>query len=166
MNQATEVLEPDPVFVDPTGRRARIMRRTGIALGCLIAGYLVLVAVGMATGARVPLTPWPQTRHSASGHGHAGQLLMPRGGADGSLPSGGPTGHRSPSGPAQTGRASGSPKAGAAPTTGTSPAPGSATPTAGTTTSAPALPTATPTTRGKGKGKGVGLTKSPHPRHT
>ncbi|MEV5747541.1 hypothetical protein AB0L00_06950 [Actinoallomurus sp. NPDC052308] len=160
MNQATEVLEQDPVFVDPTGRRGRIMRRAGIALGCLVAGYLILVGVGLAIGARVPLTPWPHARPATSGHGHAAQLLMPRGGTRGSLPTLGSTDPRSPSGPTRTGGASGSPKAGAAPA-GTKPTPASATPTTGPTTSAPA---ATRTTHGKGKG--VGLTKSPHPKHS
>ncbi|MCO6006559.1 hypothetical protein NE236_16360 [Actinoallomurus purpureus] len=157
MNQATEELEPDPVFVDPTGRRAKIMRRAGIALGCLVAAYLALITVGLATGARVPLTPWPQTKHSKSGPAEDG--LMPRSGARNPLP-----GRSS---------AAGVPPSGPAPTTATSHAPTGGTRSAAPGTTAPATPGSptppvvpTTATTAPGKGHGYGRTKKPHPGTT
>jgi hypothetical protein len=51
---ATEVLEPEPVFVDRTGRRRRHARNAGIAIGCLLAAYLAVVAFGLVSGPTPP----------------------------------------------------------------------------------------------------------------
>lgn len=77
MNQVTEALEPEPVFVDPTGRRGRIVRRTGIGLASILVGYLGIVTYGLATETRVPLTPWPVAKPSAS-RSPLEYRLMPR----------------------------------------------------------------------------------------
>jgi hypothetical protein len=156
VNQATEVLEPDPVFVDATGRRARIARRVGIALGCVVAAYLVLVGIGLATGTRVPLTPWPETKHSKSGRGPAEDGLMPRSGGRNPLPNQSPAAGGAPSGPAPTAGTSHGTQTGTTPAASSSP-----TRTAGATT-----PPVTPTsaTTAPGKGRGYGRTKSPNPR--
>ena len=63
---ATQVLEPEPVFVDRTGRRRRLARNAGIAVGCLLAAYLAVVAFGLVSGADAPMTPWPKPSHSAA----------------------------------------------------------------------------------------------------
>ncbi|GAB3986166.1 hypothetical protein GCM10029978_100960 [Actinoallomurus acanthiterrae] len=157
MNQATEALEPNPVFVDATGRRARIARRVGIALGCVVAAYLVLVGIGLATGARVPLTPWPETKHSKSGRDAAGDGLMPRSGGHNPLPNRSSAAGGAPSGPAPTAGTSHGTHTG-----GTTPAAsGSPTRTTGATT-----PPVTPTsaTTAPDKGHAYGRTKSPNPR--
>ena len=49
----------DPVFVDTTGRRRRLARRTGFVAGLLIAGFLVIIGTGLFAGADMPLSPWP-----------------------------------------------------------------------------------------------------------
>ncbi|WP_433181351.1 hypothetical protein [Actinoallomurus sp. CA-150999] len=157
MNQATEVLEPEPVFVDATGRRARIARGAGIALGCVVAAYLLLVGIGLATGTRVPLTPWPETKHAKSGRGPAEDGLMPRSGGRNPLPNRSSAAGKAPSGPAPT---AGAPAGGTHPGATTSGTPGSK-PTTGATTP-PVTPTST--TTAPGKGHAYGRTKSPNPR--
>ncbi|GAA4631492.1 hypothetical protein GCM10023196_061110 [Actinoallomurus vinaceus] len=149
------MLEPEPVFVDATGRRARIARRAGIALGCIVAAYLALVGIGLATGTRVPLTPWPETKHSTSGRGPAEDGLMPRSGGRNPLPNRSSAAGTAPSGPAPT---TGASRAPAGTHSGT---PGSTTPTTGATTP-PVTPTSTTTAHGKGHG--YGRTKSPNPK--
>ncbi len=47
-----------PVFVDTSGRRGRLLRRGGLALGIALAGFLMVVGVGIVGGAATPLTPW------------------------------------------------------------------------------------------------------------
>jgi hypothetical protein len=48
-----------PVFVDASGRRARLVRRLGILAGAALTAYLVVIGVNLAMDADVPLTPWP-----------------------------------------------------------------------------------------------------------
>ncbi|MCW2945404.1 MAG: hypothetical protein JWR24_2121, partial [Actinoallomurus sp.] len=77
VSQLTEVLEPDAVFVDPTGRRRRLVRNAGIVVGCVLTAYLVVVGFGLVTGTGVPLTPWPDVKpsHQAALPGNGGLLL-------------------------------------------------------------------------------------------
>jgi hypothetical protein len=146
VNQVTEVLEPDPVFVDPTGRRHRLLRPVGLAVGCLLGGYLVIVGFGLVTGTGVPLTPWPDAKPTRQGvlPGHGG--LVPK---------------RAPSRPRTSGPANGAMPGG--------PMPGIAVPSTRPTdipatgvTPTAASPTATATR--PGKGHGYGRTKTPHPK--
>lgn len=138
MNEATDVLDPEPVFVDPSGRRRRIVRRAGIALGCLLAAYLVIVAFGLVTGARAPLTPWPDVKPSARNAlpGH-GAPVTRRERSRPATPTPTPT-------PRPSSRAGASPTARSSPTTRRTP------------------PSST-TTR-PGKGRAYGVTKSPNPK--
>ncbi|WP_246236510.1 hypothetical protein [Actinomadura chibensis] len=50
--------EPDAVFVDASGGRARFGRRLGLAAGAVLVVFLGALGLGMATGPSVPLTPW------------------------------------------------------------------------------------------------------------
>ncbi|MFC4054756.1 hypothetical protein ACFOY4_34145 [Actinomadura syzygii] len=54
----TTPVEPDAVFVDASGWRARFGRRLGLAAGALLVVFLGALGIGMATGPSVPLTPW------------------------------------------------------------------------------------------------------------
>ncbi|MBG6087599.1 hypothetical protein [Actinomadura viridis] len=64
-----------PVFVDASGRRARLLRRTGLGAGAALVLYLGAVGVSLVAGADVPLTPW-----TGSGHGTAEGTRQPTGG--------------------------------------------------------------------------------------
>jgi hypothetical protein len=131
----TEALEPDPVFVDRTGRRRRLARNAGIALGCVLAAYLTVVVFGLVSGADAPLTPWPKLKpsHHAVLPGHGGSAAR----QDASRPVARPT----PS--AVPGRRAGAPGPQATATTAPS------------TTASSAQP---------GQGHAYGRTKSPHPK--
>ena len=157
MNDATDALQSEPVFVDPTGRRSAIVRGLGIVAGCLLGGYIAIVTFGLATGTDVPLTPWPQIQHSTrdATPGHGGRGRRPsKPAAPGPIAGARPSG----TGPAGTApRATTSPKG-----TGTA-APGR------TATGSPAASTTptsatTPTTAATRPGKGVGRTKKPQPK--
>jgi hypothetical protein len=50
-----EKLDAAPVFVDPTGRRARLMRRWGAVAGMVLAGYTAIFCVGLVGG--TPVAP-------------------------------------------------------------------------------------------------------------
>ncbi|WP_147312200.1 hypothetical protein [Thermomonospora umbrina] len=50
--------DPSPVFVDSSGRRARVVRRLGVGASVALAAYLAAVGVSLVAGAEVPLTPW------------------------------------------------------------------------------------------------------------
>jgi hypothetical protein len=56
---APEPDEAPPVFVDTSGRRARLAKRLGILAGGALTAYLVVIGANLAMGADVPLTPWP-----------------------------------------------------------------------------------------------------------
>lgn len=86
--------EDGPVFVDNSGRRARLLRRFGMLVGAVCFGYAVVL--GMAfMGWGTSLTPSSLFPFSGGQAGSApGGGLRPQGGGG---PSGGPTGTR-PSG--------------------------------------------------------------------
>lgn len=146
MNEPTDVLDAEPVFVDPTGRRQRIARNVGIVVGCLLAAYLVIVAFGVVTGSRVPLTPWPAVRPTAGtappGHGDSVLRQVPA--------------RATPAGRTTTQRRTAAPASGTAPTTrATAPA---------TSPTSPTSASASPTPTHSGRGRAYGITKSPHPK--
>ncbi|XVQ12744.1 hypothetical protein ACQP1W_09370 [Spirillospora sp. CA-255316] len=129
----TAVLPPAagaPVFVDASGRRARLVRRLGIFAGGALIAYLVVIGVNLAMGADVPLTPWPSG--SGATRGPAGEDGKP--------------GTRSPSGPAPA--ASGTVAPGAGTAAGSGPTPSGATPAPGG-----ASPSATPAQPSRTRGK-------------
>ncbi len=139
VNEAIDVLDSEPVFVDPSGRRRRIARNAGIVVGCLLAAYLATVAFGVVTGSRVPLTPWPASRPSAR---------AARPGHDDVL-------RRAPVHTATTPRTR---------SRTTAPASG-ASPTARATAPAgSARASASPTPTHPGRGRAYGLAKAPHPK--
>ncbi|GLY75197.1 hypothetical protein Airi01_034640 [Actinoallomurus iriomotensis] len=136
-NAPAATQEPEPVFVDRTGRRRRLVRNAGIAVGCLLAAYLAVVAFGLVSGADAPMAPWPAPKpsHRAALPRHDGMTARP----DTPRPAARPT----PSATARTRRAQ--PPRSAATTTRTT------------------APAATSTTQ-PGQGRAYGRTKSPNPR--
>jgi hypothetical protein len=137
----TAVLPPAggaPVFVDASGRRARLVRRLGLLAGAGLIAYLVMIGVNLAMGADVPLTPWP----SGSGvtRGPAGDDGKP--------------GTRAPSGPAPAASrpvAPGAASGPGSPSSGATPAPDSASPSA--------MPARPSRTRGKAPATPPGQTR-------
>jgi hypothetical protein len=141
----TEVLEPPPVFVDRTGRRRRLARNAGIAVGCLLAAYLAVVTFGLVSGADAPLTPWPAPKSSH-------RAVLPRQGESGARQDASrPVAKPTPSDTVPSRRVH---APGSAPTTA---------PAAAPTTAPAAAPTAAPTAQ-PGQGRAYGRTKSPNPR--
>jgi hypothetical protein len=69
----------ESVFVDASGQRRRRLRRVGLVVAVLLAGYLVVVGVGLFVGADVPLTPWPG-KGGKAGPGVGAELGRQRGG--------------------------------------------------------------------------------------
>lgn len=136
VHQVTRPRGRHGVFVDPTGRRRRIARGVGIAVGCLLTAYLAIVAFGLATGSGAPLTPWPDAKPSQ--HDAAPRLGVrhpkPRSFHSASKR---PTVRSSPSGAA---------------------------PTAQTAPPATRPATTAPTTTHPGRGRAYGLSKSPNPK--
>jgi hypothetical protein len=132
----TEVLEPEPVFVDRTGRRRRLTRKVGIAIGCLLTVYLAVVAFGLAGGAGAPMTPWPAPKPSH-------RAVPPR------------------HGQAATRQDTPQPEAKPTPSTSRSPRvrPSGSAPATTRTTAPAAASTAHP-----GQGRAYGRAKSPNPR--
>ncbi|GAA4066551.1 hypothetical protein [Actinomadura miaoliensis] len=51
-----------PVFLDVSGRRARLVRRLGLVAGALLTAYLTVLGVNLVAGADVPYTPWPAVK--------------------------------------------------------------------------------------------------------
>jgi hypothetical protein len=126
--------EPEPVFVDATGRRRIVVRYAILAAALLLTVYLTVVGVGLLSGADVPLTPGVAPPSPDVSAGQSGRPARSR-----------PTGREippvSPATPSV--RQSGGGQAGA-PTT-TAPTVSASTPTAG------------PESRARGR------TKSPNP---
>jgi hypothetical protein len=106
----------------------------GVVTGCLLAAYLVTIAVGLATGGGTPLTPWPRgTRPSHAAEADPGPRVAPHPSPSTTRPSARTSPDAAPS------RVRSSPRTPA--------------------TTAPATASSRP-----GKGRGRGLTKSPNPR--
>ena len=69
-----------PVFVDTSGRRGRLLRRGGIALGISLAGFLAVIGFGIISGAATPLTPWSggTAKHPRVAAGSTTPALVPK----------------------------------------------------------------------------------------
>ncbi|MFC5749423.1 hypothetical protein [Actinomadura rugatobispora] len=135
------VADAAPVFVDASGRRARLVRRLGILASVGLLAYLAVIGLNLAMGADAPLTPWP------SG---SGATREPAG-------DGGKPGTHSPSGPAPAASSTVAPRSGASPsggTTATRSASSSATPAPPSKTRGRAPATPPGQTRGKPKPNG------------
>ena len=65
------IVEPVPVFADPSGRRRRVFRRVGLALAAALAACLSAVVVALAGGPQAPFTHWaaPPAPEAAVRHG-------------------------------------------------------------------------------------------------
>jgi hypothetical protein len=73
-SQRTPLAESGPVFADPSGRRHRVLRYTGLAAAAVLAACLGAVIVAMTGGPQAPFTQWAAQRlpaTSASGHASA-----------------------------------------------------------------------------------------------
>jgi hypothetical protein len=104
MDHETGTRRLHAVFVDPSGRRRWIFRRGGIAVCWLVAGFLVVVGIGLITGVGAPLTPWLGADRSAktvsaSRTGIPSSAPPPRPAAPGTTDAG-PTVAGNPAGPA------------------------------------------------------------------
>ncbi|MEU2671021.1 hypothetical protein ABZ622_19525 [Streptomyces sp. NPDC007164] len=78
-------VQEGPVFVDSTGRRARVLRRAGIALGVACAGYAAVLGLAFVGGISVsPSQLLPFDGAPASRGGPAGNMPP---GAEGAPPS-------------------------------------------------------------------------------
>lgn len=95
-----DVSASQPVFVDASGRRRRLLRAVGAAGGGVLLLFLVLIGIGVATGSGVPLTPWSPPHADGPHGGPAGAngdaTLEPKGGGSatgkhGSRPAVGPS---------------------------------------------------------------------------
>lgn len=128
----------EPVFVDASGRRRRLIRRSGLAAGVALTVFMAMLVIGVATGSGVPLTPWSAPEKNPLGAGVTPgdhPKLYAKGGSQASGPQARPSGS---GGVATPGRS--------APTgtgTGTRPLGTQTSPAVGTTTqpTSPAVPT-------------------------
>ncbi|WP_216589560.1 hypothetical protein [Streptomyces brasiliscabiei] len=102
---ANENFSPDtapaegPVFVDNSGRRARLLRRCGMVLGVVCLGYAVVLGMAFMgwgiSASPTELFPFGGGggQAGAPGQGGAGNGPQPQGGvAPEGIPSGAPTG--------------------------------------------------------------------------
>ncbi|WP_217170191.1 hypothetical protein [Streptomyces sp. AC512_CC834] len=95
-----------PVFVDSTGRRARLLRRFGLLLGAVCVGYAAILGLAfMGVGISVnpaSLLPFGAGGGGGDGPGPGGGGARPQGGVapTGAPPSGAPTGAPRSGGPA------------------------------------------------------------------
>lgn len=103
--------EDGPVFVDNSGRRAKLLRRIGLLLGVVCIGYAVVL--GMAFMGWGPSLS-PSSLLPFGGGGPGNQNSRPGGGVQPQGGTGSPPAQ--PTGVPPTGVATGAPPAGAAPT--------------------------------------------------
>src|SRR5215472_1479983 len=76
------VVESRPVFVDPTGRRRQVLRRTGMGAVAVLVACLGAVVVALAGGPQAPFTHWAAPRPGAPalpGHARSGAHHHSRG---------------------------------------------------------------------------------------
>src|SRR5215472_10134635 len=132
------VVESRPVFVDPTGRRRRVLRRTGMGAVAVLVGCLGAVVVALAGGPQAPFTHWAVPRPAAAA----------------------PPGHVQSRVPAPGGRSHPDPQAGAGPSPRPSPRPG-----ASVAPSASSSPSSSAPTNPAGRTP-PGKTRSPNPHKT
>ena len=69
--QCLPLVESEPVFADPSGRRRRVLRYAGRAAVACLAACLGAVVVATTGGPQAPFTQWavqPRPATSASGH--------------------------------------------------------------------------------------------------
>jgi len=100
------LVESRPVFVDPTGRRRRVLRRAGTGAVAVLVTFLGAVVVSLAGGPQAPFTHWadPRPAPAVSGHGRSGAHNQGRGAGRsqpnpqaGALPSAAPSARPRPS---------------------------------------------------------------------
>jgi hypothetical protein len=76
------IVDSRPVFVDPTGRRRRVLRRAGMGAVAVLVTFLGAVVVALAGGPQAPFTHWAAPRPAApapSGHARSGAHHQNRG---------------------------------------------------------------------------------------
>src|SRR5215470_8323612 len=69
------LVDSRPVFVDPSGRRHRVLRRAGLGAVAVLVACLGAVVVALAGGPQAPFTRWADPRPAApavSGHVRSG----------------------------------------------------------------------------------------------
>jgi hypothetical protein len=107
-----------PVFTDLSGRRSRRMRRFGVGASVALLACLIVMAVGLLGGPRVPVLPWSSGKVGtfSDPSGAAGKARSsPASSAPAPLPSRDPASRPSspspspPVGPARSSPASASP---------------------------------------------------------
>jgi hypothetical protein len=113
-------MDGPPVFTDLSGRRLRRVRRFGVGASVALLACLIVMAVGLLGGPRVPVLPWSSGNASTSGlPGAAGKARpSPASRAPARLPGRDPASRPSsptpspPAGPARSSSGSASPSAG------------------------------------------------------
>ena len=140
-----------PVFADLTGARKRLVRGTGLLVGALLVGSLVVVALGLTGAPDSPFRFWQAQRPAApaSGGARPGGGAAP--GAAVMLPGTGGTSTASPAAPRPKTKAS--PSAKASPTRSATPSPS---PSPGASSTSAPSPSPTPHRS----------SPSPHPSHS
>lgn len=102
VREPTAAGQPGPgergIFAGPAGRRRVRIRWLAVAAGLVLAGCLVVAAVGLLGGPKVPLLPWPRP----AGQPGPGPATGPQGhGSPGGHPAPGPAQARTSRGPAR-----------------------------------------------------------------
>src|SRR5215469_16771330 len=119
------LVDSRPVFVDPTGRRRRVLRRAGIGAAAVLVTCLGAVVVALAGGPQAPFTHWadPRPAPALPGHGRSGAHHQSRGvGPSQPDPQAGPVPSASPSASGSA-KPSPRPRPSASPSSSSSPVP-------------------------------------------
>src|SRR5215469_2818511 len=83
------LVDSRPVFVDPTGRRRRVLRRASVGAVAVLVTCLGAVVVALAGGPQAPFTHWADPRPAApalSSHARSGAHHRGRGAVGPSQP--------------------------------------------------------------------------------